>query len=303
MYICAHTQHNTHTLRPISSYPFIFEPNGTFDKFFNSPRVQEILHAPQQHWSVCMPGQGRRRRRLESHGVKEKMLDHDQPVSVVPYIAELLDDAQIRVLIYNGDRDMSCNAQGSEVLLGGMDWSGAQEWKTADRGVWLVDNEPAGYSRSTRNLEFLVVYNSGHLMPMNQPKRALDLVTRMVNGASFNDATLPVFEAPSESTKATLADPPPKGNLASNTSDCDTSTGTSQPMPRHRHTGILILFSLIVGFAGGVFFTSRYVEQSQPRRQGYAPVPEVQRQEVEVSSSQYLWRWWSSHHDGQRNSY
>lgn len=34
----------------------------------------------------------------------------------------------IRVLIYNDDRDLSTNAQGSEMLLNGMKWGGENEW-------------------------------------------------------------------------------------------------------------------------------------------------------------------------------
>jgi len=36
----------------------------------------------------------------------------------------------------------------------------------------------AGFVRSTGPLTFLVVLDSGHLMPMDQPARALDLVYR-----------------------------------------------------------------------------------------------------------------------------
>ena len=90
------------------------------------------------------------------------LLDHDEPASVMPYIAQLLDDAGIRVLIYNGDRDMSTCSQGNEVLLDQMDWSGANDWKDPHktrRGLWVVDKYPAGYSRPLKNLNFVVVYN------------------------------------------------------------------------------------------------------------------------------------------------
>ena len=45
------------------------------------------------------------------------MLEHDKPMSVVPYIAELLDDANIDVLLYNGDLDLACLSQSIELAL------------------------------------------------------------------------------------------------------------------------------------------------------------------------------------------
>jgi carboxypeptidase C (cathepsin A) len=290
---------NIYDVTTWDSYPFIFDPNGTFVQFFNSRKVQEMIHAPDQDWNLCLPGEGRRRRRLGEQE-EEKMLDQDRPVSVVPYLAELLDDAKIRVLIYNGDRDMSCCSQGSELLLNQMKWSGHVDWKSAKRGVWLVNGEPAGYSRSTKNLEFVVVYNSGHLFPMNQPVTALDLVRRMVNGESFLDAELPTFDV-SKSTLEALS-------IESSDAAGDESTNVpEQPIriPQHdgrRHLGLLILISLVVGFAGGVFFT-RHVEIQ--RRRHYTEVPDAANG-FEVSTSQYPWRWWTSHHayggGGQRRS-
>ena len=230
---------------------------------------------------------------------EEKMLDQDRPVSVVPYLAELLDDAEIRVLIYNGDRDMSCCAQGSELLLQEMKWSGQDEWKFTKRGVWLVDGEPAGYSRRTQNLEFVVVYNSGHLFPMNQPVTALDLVTRMVNGESFLDAELPTFDMPPKTTMEASTTHTTNTTTDNNVKNDESTTTSGQeaiPPAHQRHLGLLILISLVVGFVGGVFSTRHYESR---RRHYYTEVPDVVHG-VEVSTSQYPWRWWSSHHAGER---
>lgn len=92
------------------------------------------------------------------------MLEHDTPESALPYIATLLDGG-VRVIAYNGDRDLSTCAQGTEMLLNGMDWRGRKDWPTAPRGLWVVDGEPAGYAKSLNGLDFVVVYNSGHLVP------------------------------------------------------------------------------------------------------------------------------------------
>lgn len=118
-------------------------------------------------------------------------MELDTPWSVVPYIAQLLDEAKIDVLIYSGDRDIICCTQGSEEALQKMDWSGTREvapsnhqasasptrnaWTEAPRGLWIYNNNPAGYTKSYMNLNLLTVYNAGHMVPYNQPGPALDI--------------------------------------------------------------------------------------------------------------------------------
>lgn len=97
----------------------------------------------------------------------------------------------------NGDRDIACNAVGAEKLLNKMNWHGSDEWYSKARGLWTSqDNpdEPAGYAKSHRNLDFVVIYNSGHMVPFNQPANALDLLRRFIDKKSFYDRELPNFE-------------------------------------------------------------------------------------------------------------
>ena len=170
----------------------VLSGNNSMSLFYNNPVVKEIMHAPPDtFWRGCIPGAGRRRLR-DHRNLMASLLINDKPVSTVPYIAELLDGG-IRVLMYNGDRDMACNAAGTEQLLNAMKWSGAQEWYSTPRGLWTVGKEPAGYTKSYKNLNFVVVYNSGHLVPYNKPVHSLDLITRFLTNTSFYDYELPNF--------------------------------------------------------------------------------------------------------------
>uniref|UniRef100_A0A7S2UUM9 Pheromone-processing carboxypeptidase KEX1 n=1 Tax=Attheya septentrionalis TaxID=420275 RepID=A0A7S2UUM9_9STRA len=122
---------NTYDVTTWDPYDDIASTKGyTLFDFFNDERVQKAIHAPTHmnnnthtEWRLCIPGEGRRRRMFFTDSNNKLLLDDDRPITVVPYIAELLDsDAGIRVLVYNGDRDMSCCAQGSELALNGMEW-------------------------------------------------------------------------------------------------------------------------------------------------------------------------------------
>ena len=46
----------------------------------------------------------------------------------------------------------------------------------------------AGYATSYGHLTWVVVTNSGHLVPSDQPVAALDMITRFVRDESFFDA-------------------------------------------------------------------------------------------------------------------
>jgi len=189
---------NVYDVTTWDTYPILNDANNTFDLFMNNPEVRKALNVPDSitvEWMGCIPGAGRR---LEEDFLPGKtLLVHDKPESVVPYVAELLDDAGIRVIVYNGDRDISVCAQGSEKLLDEMDWDGAYGWlNEANRGLWIVDDQVAGYSKTYGNLDFVIVYNSGHLVPNNVPVPALDLITRFVNGEAYMDLEIPTFQGP-----------------------------------------------------------------------------------------------------------
>jgi carboxypeptidase C (cathepsin A) len=183
---------NTYDVTTFDTYPVLNSnnPDGAFMRFYNSPAVQKALNAPPTDWRGCIPGSGRR---LSSRRLF--LLDEDRPTSTAPYLATLMDEGSIRVLVYNGDRDLSTNSAGTEVILDQMsEWSGHKAWKTATRGLWLFHHtEMAGWARQHQHLTFLVVYNSGHLVPYNLPAQGLELVQRFVHNTSFVDKVIPPF--------------------------------------------------------------------------------------------------------------
>ena len=124
-------------------------------------------------------------------------MDHDRPLSVVPYIGELVDEG-IPVLVYNGDRDMTTNMVGTELALNAMEWSGQDDWLDAKRGLWMADDYQAGWAKELNNLTFVVVYNSGHMVPYNRPVPAFDMLTRLLTQKSFIDEEMPLVRVGKE---------------------------------------------------------------------------------------------------------
>jgi hypothetical protein len=168
--------------------PNVDQVTFTSEAFYNRPDVKKALNAPTNiTWHGCRWGEGRRKL-MQEH--RHLYMDKDRPISVVPYIAELLDGG-IPVLVYNGDRDMTTNMVGQELTLNDMDWSGKDAWLNAKRGLWMSNGTEAGWAKEYENLSFVVVYNSGHMVPYNQPGPAFDLLTRFLVKESFIDEELP----------------------------------------------------------------------------------------------------------------
>ena len=182
-----------------------FDPNVdqttfTSEGFYNTPDVKMALHAPDNHfWHGCQWGEGRRRLMARKH--RALYMDDDRPLSMAPYMGELL-DAGIPLLVYNGDRDMTTNTVGTEMVLNErLEWYGKKEWADAKRGLWKTncntdDELPAGWVKEYGPLTYAVVYNSGHMVPYNVPTAAYDLLVRFLTGKSFIDVDLPKVRSP-----------------------------------------------------------------------------------------------------------
>ena len=109
-------------------------------------------------------------------------------VGVVKELQDIL-DRKIQVLMFSGQYDIVCNHIGTEKFLSLLKWSGSGGWATARNVAWSSDGQnPAGYVKSFQNLQFLVVLDSGHMVPMSKPKESLDMIGRFVANKPFTDA-------------------------------------------------------------------------------------------------------------------
>jgi len=153
---------------------------------------------------------------------------------------------------FNRDLISTC-AQGSERILDGMKWSGHADWLNPEkyrRALWMVNDYPAGWSKRVNNLDFVIVYNSGHLVPYNVPVQALDLVTRLVTNKPFGDVTIPVvFEAP-----------------------------TLRPLPKKKEKSKSGFRPAVLGFIAGVAAVFGYLRYQDERRrqEAYEQVGDVE---------------------------
>lgn len=121
----------------------------------------------------------------------EKHLKQDVMKSVAPWISELLD--HYYVVIYNGQLDIIVAYPLTVNYLRNLNFTGAEDYKIAKRYVWKVDGEVAGYVKQAGKLVEILVRNAGHMVPGDQPKWALDLITRFTHEKTFDGPKKTVY--------------------------------------------------------------------------------------------------------------
>ncbi|CAN1837219.1 Serine carboxypeptidase-like 48 [Linum perenne] len=91
-------------------------------------------------------------------------------------------ESGIKVLIYAGEYDLICNWVGNSNWVNGMKWSGQKKFQSAQTVPFVAGNTKSGELKSYGPLAFLKVYNAGHMVPMDQPKAALQMLEGWMQG-------------------------------------------------------------------------------------------------------------------------
>lgn len=146
--------------------------------FFSRPSIKDLLHLPRDRNFGTSPRVGYWLRKDVMHSFKGHI--------------EAILQAGVPVLLYQGQFDWKDGVMPSEAWIRTMNWDGIQGFLDAHRAIWrrMSDGRIAGYWRSYRNLHQVVVANAGHMVPMDQPLSAVDLLVRFLrpDGASVPGA-------------------------------------------------------------------------------------------------------------------
>jgi len=144
---------------------------SNLDSYLNNATVREALGVGNRKFVSCSPL------------VYEAMIV-DWMKNLEKGIPQLLEDG-IELLVYAGEYDLICNWLGNSRWVTAMDWSGQVEYAKADWKHFEVDGEEAGLVTGYGPLQFLKVHNAGHMVPMDQPKNALEMLFRWTRGKSL----------------------------------------------------------------------------------------------------------------------
>ncbi|XP_022765464.1 serine carboxypeptidase 3-like isoform X2 [Durio zibethinus] len=97
-------------------------------------------------------------------------------------IPALLEDG-IKLLVYAGEYDLICNWLGNSRWVHAMQWSGQKEFVASPEVPFVVNGSEAGVLKTHGPLGFLKVHDAGHMVPMDQPKAALEMLKRWTKGS------------------------------------------------------------------------------------------------------------------------
>ncbi|KAG4075550.1 hypothetical protein HA402_003375 [Bradysia odoriphaga] len=164
-------------------YNTLLEDNYDFsvvDEFMNRPDVRQAINVGTVEYQ---PNEFNNLHLHEEDRKVEFSLKRDIMQSVTPWLSELL--KHHKVFLFNGQLDILCGYSLSENSLKKLKFNGAEEYQVAERRIWRVDNEVAGYVKEAGKLTEIVVRNAGHYVSIDQPKWVLDILTKLTSGEGF----------------------------------------------------------------------------------------------------------------------
>merc|ERR1712048_1126960 len=148
--------------------PLCYDFDAVTD-YLNTAEVQKQLGVNAK-WGSC-----NRKVQLLFSSAGDYLINYHQ------LIPELLEDG-IEALIYAGEMDYLCNWCGNKAWASKLEWSGKDAFNKATDDDYKFQGNVAGRIRSAQGFHFMQVYGAGHLMPMDKPDVALDMVNKFISG-------------------------------------------------------------------------------------------------------------------------
>ena len=149
------------------NYLYPIDPNdistNPYNDFLNLPATRASIHVGNMPFS-------------DGSDVETCLLA-DMMNSSKPMVAGVLDGGY-KVMIYSGQLDVIIAYTLTEQWLTSVEWHGAEQYRDAERYIWREDGEIAGYVRVADNLHEVMVRNSGHMLPSDQPEWGYALITK-----------------------------------------------------------------------------------------------------------------------------
>ncbi|KAJ3072790.1 hypothetical protein HDU99_002096, partial [Rhizoclosmatium hyalinum] len=152
-----------------------FASINQLSRYLNTESVQRALHVRDAlpsnfKWSLC---------------ANELNLADEWTTSSTPLLDSLV-SSNVKVVVYNGDRDSLANYIGTERILANVSWAGAYGFENGSRD-WRVKSAVGGKIWSERGLTYIRVADAGHQVPSDKPEAAVGILEKLFsNGRRLN---------------------------------------------------------------------------------------------------------------------
>lgn len=142
---------------------------GHKDNYFNkNPKVKELIHADNVTYLECS----------KKHPFK--IMKHSQTEFPINKVLPSVIEKNKRTVIQHGTYDYVMLAKGSELAIQNMTWGGKQGFQHKPNKTLIVDGKSAGTFHTERDLTFVTVTNSSHMIPVYKPEAAYKLLQFML---------------------------------------------------------------------------------------------------------------------------
>jgi len=156
---------------------------GDFVAWLQTPQVREQIHVGDRGYAPL-------------NITVEEHLKGDWMRGVVDMLVPVME--AYKVLVCSGQNDVILGPPLTEQFLYNLTWSGSVTFQKSKKQVWRRDSkgpgskqpDVAGYVRQAGRLTQVVVRGAGHMVPGDQPERALDMIERFVYGRSFGPSAV-----------------------------------------------------------------------------------------------------------------
>ena len=136
------------------------------EKFLNLASTRKTLHvtAASGKWTSC---------NMKVHA----KFNYDWMKSFNQLVTPMVESG-VKVLVYAGDADFIVNWMGCKAWTLALEWKHQEAFQSAKDLEWThdVSGKVIGKIRSVAGLTFVQVFEAGHMVPMNQPENALQLL-------------------------------------------------------------------------------------------------------------------------------
>ncbi|KAL4442629.1 hypothetical protein ABPG74_007031 [Tetrahymena malaccensis] len=147
------------------------DDDNKVQKFLSRVDVQQVLGVQGRTWSACVDN------------VYSALSDLENRSSINDLINIV--NANLKVLIYNGDLDFMCNYIGSENWVNNLNWKQQSQFQAAQYQTVKLNGKEVGKIKGVSKLQFYIVYNAGHMVPKDQPEVALQLINTFISQESY----------------------------------------------------------------------------------------------------------------------
>lgn len=137
-----------------------------YKTYVNLPTTRKALHVGNKPFND------------DSEQVKEHLLA-DICQSSKSQLITLMEN--YKVLLYSGQLDISVPTSLTTDMIKTLNWKDAKSYFQSKKLIWKVDDQVAGYLKKYNQFYFLVVRNAGHILPYDQPKIGLEMISQFIN--------------------------------------------------------------------------------------------------------------------------